>query len=88
MHPPGPGACDAPSTVPATCRYRRVPVWLLVSSRGEVPEPLVRMPRQPTERNLMLHILASAATMLAGALLLPAVVVFAWWVHQRFPVGP
>lgn len=36
----------------------------------------------------MFHVLASAATMLAGALLLPAVVVFAWWVQHRFPVGP
>lgn len=36
----------------------------------------------------MLHILASAATMLAGALLLPAVFVLGWWVQHRFPVGP
>ena len=35
---------------PATGRRRRVPVRLLVTSRGEVPEPLVRMPHQPTER--------------------------------------
>lgn len=36
----------------------------------------------------MLHVLACAATMLASALLLPAVFVLGWWAQRVFPVGP